>query len=139
MLAAALSLRGEQFCPCKESSARFLGRQFYSPKRTLNLDRRRSAEMRCGEKYQLIYMPPLGLMVWPVMKELWASITAMRPTSSTEPVVPTGMRVAMSLGKPAIISVSIRAGAMALAVMPSLANCEAYERVRPKTPALEAA
>src|SRR5579859_4316715 len=99
MLAAALSPHGEQFWPCKESSARFLGRQFYSPKRTLNWDRRRSTEMGCGEKYQLIYMPPLGLMVWPVMYELWARRTAMRPTSSGAPILPTGMRVAMSLGR----------------------------------------
>lgn len=72
-----------------------------------------------------MYQPPLALMVRPVMKSLSARRRATRPISSGEPKKPTGMRSVDALGLDVIMSVSTRAGAMALQVMPSLARSEA--------------
>jgi hypothetical protein len=48
MPAAAMLIREEQFWPCKESNARFFGRQFYSPKPT------GIGTMQCAETQQSV-------------------------------------------------------------------------------------
>ena len=51
-----------------------------------------------------------------------ASVTTTSATSSTVPNLPTRIKAGVARGLSRIISVSIKAGAMALTVMPSLAN-----------------
>ena len=63
----------------------------------------------------------------------------MLATSAGVPKRPTGMRSALAFRSWINISVLIRAGAMALTVMPSRASREAKKWVRPISPALEAA
>ncbi len=64
-----------------------------------------------------------------------ASITATEATSFTEPKCPIGMRSGLAFGLLVIISVSINAGEVAFAVMPSRANAAASECVSPMIPA----
>jgi len=86
-----------------------------------------------------MYRPPLTDRVCPVTHSLVASITATEATSSTEPKCPIGIRLGLAFGLLVTISVSIRAGAMALTVMPSRTNAEAHECVSPMIPAFDAA